>query len=380
MGRTALTDPDLAAIDDDLGLVDRLEPGRHRPDPRLDVATGRQDRVAHQHRRPAGRCLLVVRDDGGVAHDDRDPVERRTRAPAAAIWAKIVRAPWPMSDVPAWTIDAPVGQQPDGRIRQAGGRPRLEPDGQAATATGRRRTPPPDQLGRPFDGPRPVPVGRRVARDERVAAVGRGSAGEARAGRCRGRVRPRPCSTRPPRSAADCRSRGTRSRAWCATGCSGRRCGPPGSGTARSRCSCPWRPCGRRCPRRLRSGSSPRCRGRRCCRRCGTRSGRGSPRRLGERPGRSPRGSGPGGTDGRSASAMNATSGSYLACCLPPNPPPGSGAKTRTLERGRWRRPAMTRCSQFGCWIELQIAIPSPSGAAMNPCGSMANCVTIGKV
>ena len=25
----------------------------------------------------------------------------------------------------------------------------------------------------------------------------------------------------------------------------------------------------------------------------------------------------------------------------------------------------MTRCSQFGCWIELQTAIPSPSGAAM---------------
>ena len=39
----------------------------------------------------------------------------------------------------------------------------------------------------------------------------------------------------------------------------------------------------------------------------------------------------------------------------------------------------MTRWSQFGCWIELQIAIPSPSGAAMNACGSMANWVTIGK-
>ena len=40
----------------------------------------------------------------------------------------------------------------------------------------------------------------------------------------------------------------------------------------------------------------------------------------------------------------------------------------------------MTRCSQLGCWIELQIAIPSPSGAAMKPCGSIANWVTIGKV
>ena len=39
----------------------------------------------------------------------------------------------------------------------------------------------------------------------------------------------------------------------------------------------------------------------------------------------------------------------------------------------------MTRCSQYGCWIELQTAMPSPSGAAMNACGSMANWVTIGK-
>ena len=32
---------------------------------------------------------------------------------------------------------------------------------------------------------------------------------------------------------------------------------------------------------------------------------------------------------------MNASSGSYLACCLPPNAPPGSGANTRTLASGR---------------------------------------------
>ena len=35
------------------------------------------------------------------------------------------------------------------------------------------------------------------------------------------------------------------------------------------------------------------------------------------------------------ARAMNASSGSYLACCLPPKAPPGSGAKTRTFESGR---------------------------------------------
>ena len=40
----------------------------------------------------------------------------------------------------------------------------------------------------------------------------------------------------------------------------------------------------------------------------------------------------------------------------------------------------MTRCSQYGCWMALQIAMPSPSGAAMNACGSIANWVTIGKV
>ena len=76
---------------------------------------------------------------------------------------------------------------------------------------------------------------------------------------------------------------------------------------------------------------------------------------------------------------MNASSGSYLACCLPPNAPPGSGARTRTFDSGRSSSVAMTRCSQYGCWIELQTAIPSPSGAAMNACGSIANWVTIGK-
>jgi hypothetical protein len=31
------------------------------------------------------------------------------------------------------------------------------------------------------------------------------------------------------------------------------------------------------------------------------------------------------------ARAMNASSGSYFACCLPPKAPPGSGANTRTF-------------------------------------------------
>ena len=40
----------------------------------------------------------------------------------------------------------------------------------------------------------------------------------------------------------------------------------------------------------------------------------------------------------------------------------------------------MIFCSQYGCWIVLQIAIPSLSGAAMKACGSIAKWVTIGKV
>ena len=73
----AIADADLAALDDDVRLVDALEPRGHRPQLRLDVAAGGEDRVAHQHGRAAGRGLLVVRHDRGVAHDDRDPVERR---------------------------------------------------------------------------------------------------------------------------------------------------------------------------------------------------------------------------------------------------------------------------------------------------------------
>ena len=39
-------------------------------------------------------------------------------------------------------------------------------------------------------------------------------------------------------------------------------------------------------------------------------------------------------------------SGSYLGFCLPPKPPPGSGAKTRTWFSGRCRTEAMVRCNR----------------------------------
>ena len=115
--------------------------------------------------------------------------------------------------------------------------------------------------------------------------------------------------------------------------------------------SCPWSPSGRRCRRTPRAGSWPRCPGRPACRPRGspvrTRisvevrrtawnvSSRVRIRRTG-RPARR---------------AMKATSGSSFACCLPPKPPPGSGAKTRTFERGRPRIFARIFCSQFGCWM-----------------------------
>ena len=87
------------------------------------------------------------------------------------------------------------------------------------------------------------------------------------------------------------------------------------------------------------------------------RCGPGSRTRPAARPGTSPRGSATSRTGRPSASAMKTTAGSYLACCLPPNAPPGSGAMTRTLDSGRPRTPASIRCSQYGCWIALQTTI-----------------------
>ena len=51
-----------------------------------------------------------------------------------------------------------------------------------------------------------------------------------------------------------------------------------------------------------------------------------------------------------------------------------------TLASGIPVSPAMIRWSQLGCWIVLHTSTPSPSGAAMHACGSMAKWVTIGKL
>ena len=73
---------------------------------------------------------------------------------------------------------------------------------------------------------------------------------------------------------------------------------------------------------------------------------------------------------------MNATSGSYFACCLPPNPPPGSGATIRTFDSGRRTRSAMT-LEPVRVLDRAPDHDPVAVGAAMNACGSIANWVTI---
>ena len=138
----------------------RLEPRRHRPDLRLDVAARAQDRVAHEHRRSTGRRLLVVRHDRGVAHDDRHPLERRAELVGGDLGEDRPRA---LAHVGRAGVDddAAVDQEPDGRVRQAGRRARLQPDRDAPPATvGRRASP--SRSSRPRAG-RPPPSRRRPA-------------------------------------------------------------------------------------------------------------------------------------------------------------------------------------------------------------------------
>ena len=139
---------------------DGLEPRGHRPDLGLDVAAGPQHGIAHEYRGAACRRLLVVRHDRGVAHHDRDPVERR---------AELLRGdlgedrPGALAHVrrPGVDDDAAVDEEADRRIRQPGRRTGLEPDGDTATATRRRRRVPVDQLAQLDGWPPPSP--RRLA-------------------------------------------------------------------------------------------------------------------------------------------------------------------------------------------------------------------------
>ena len=76
-GQNPIVDTDLSTVDSDLALRHPFESNSHRADLRVDVAARTEDGVAHQHGRAAGRCLLVVRHDRRVAHDDGHPLQRR---------------------------------------------------------------------------------------------------------------------------------------------------------------------------------------------------------------------------------------------------------------------------------------------------------------
>ena len=159
-GRIAIADPDLAVGDGDLALVDRLQPGGHRPDLRLDVAAGPLDRAAHDHGRATRRGLLVVGHDGGVAHHHGDRLDRHAELFGDDLGEDRPRA---LAHVGRARVEdrAAVGEEPDGRVGETGRRAGLEPDGDAAAATGRRRRRPADELGRPLQ--RDAPSRRRPA-------------------------------------------------------------------------------------------------------------------------------------------------------------------------------------------------------------------------
>ena len=217
--------------------------------------------VAHQHGRAAGRRLLVVGHDRGVAHDDGDPVERHAELLGRDLGEDRPRA---LAHVRRAGVDddAAVGQQPDRRVREAGRRPRLEPDRDPATPTRA-------SAGRPSRSSRPL--ARRCVAQSPSAGVSPGMKAspwlgevlqaqldrvDAQHARRLVHVRlDRPDLLRVAEAAEGGRGHGVREDA-------------PGDDpdrrrqrTARSPCSCPWPPSGRRCRRRRRSGSSPRCRG-----------------------------------------------------------------------------------------------------------------------
>ena len=221
-------------------LVDALEPGGHRPDLGLDVAAGAQDRVAHQDRRAAGRRLLVVGHDRGVAHDDGDPVERRAELVGGDLGEDRPRA---LAHVGRAGVDdgAAVGEQPDGRVRQAGRRAGLEPDRDAPARA------------RP-DGVSPSRSSRPARRTACAQSPSAGVSPGMNASPGLARLRRRSSSgSMPSARAASFMFDSTaqicwglpkpaerRSTARCATGRSGRRCGRRHHVRPVPTCSCPW--------------------------------------------------------------------------------------------------------------------------------------------
>ena len=138
---------------------------------RLDVAAGQQDRVAHQHGRARGRRLLVVGHDGRVAADHRHVFDGCAQLIGSDLGKDGLAA---LPDVLRSGVDddRPIRQQPDDRLRKAGGGSRLDAECEAAAAALRLWLVPLRQLGGAADRVRPLAVGRGVERDELVAAVG----------------------------------------------------------------------------------------------------------------------------------------------------------------------------------------------------------------
>ena len=109
--------------------------------------------------------------DRRVAADDRDPVDRRPQLLGGDLGEDRARA---LAHVrgPGGQDDAAVDQQPDRGVGEAGGRALLEADRDAPAAARRHRRSPADPVGGPPHRLGPLAVRRRVAGDERVAAMG----------------------------------------------------------------------------------------------------------------------------------------------------------------------------------------------------------------
>ena len=76
------------------------------------------------------------------------------------------------------------------------------------------------------------------------------------------------------------------------------------------------------------------------------------------------------GLPSRRATARVANS-SGVVCSLPPNPPPTSGAMTRTFDSGMPVVAAMRKRRMCGIWVAVQMTICSPVGSTTVDRGSM---------
>ncbi len=95
-----------------------------------------------------------------------------TSSSSLTIWAKIVRAPWPMSDVPEYRTALPSSSSRTRAFDRPVVGPDLRPTAMPRPRPGADRLAPADHLGGAPQGLCPVTVRGRVTGDERVAARG----------------------------------------------------------------------------------------------------------------------------------------------------------------------------------------------------------------